>query len=106
MYTLDEIQNAREKIENSLQSQLEDKARRGVERRLAESLAAATSIANGSGLVMWLGNGDESSNMDALMTWTRYTLQQLNLEASRQAIPHLLAELERTLWTWEDQSWH
>ncbi|MDN6180702.1 MAG: hypothetical protein L0I84_06835 [Halomonas subglaciescola] len=106
MYTLDEIQKTREKIERSMQPQLAHKSRRRVERRLAESLAAATSIAQGSALVMWLGNGDEKSNLDALVTWTGYTLNQLKLEANRQAIPLLLAELERALWAWEDQSWH
>lgn len=106
MYTLDEIQKTREKIERSMQSQLAHKSRRRVERRLAESLAAATSIAQGSALVMWLGNGDETSNLDALVTWTGYTLNQLKLEANRQAIPLLLAELERALWAWEDQAWH
>lgn len=106
MYTLDEIQKTREKIERSMHAQLEHKSRRRVERRLAESLAAATSIAQGSALVMWLGNGDEKSNLDALVTWTGYTLNQLKLEANRQAIPLLLAELERALWAWEDQSWH
>lgn len=106
MYTLDEIQKTREKIEQSVQAQLEHKTQRGVERRLAESLAAATSIASGSGLVMWLGNGSEKSNLDALVTWTGYTLNHLKLEANRQAIPLLLAELERALWAWEDQAWH
>lgn len=106
MYTLDEIRKTREKIECSMQFQREHKSRRRVERRLAESLAAATSIAQGSALVMWLGNGDEKSNLDALVTWTGYTLNQLKLEASREAIPQLLAELERALWAWEDQSWH
>lgn len=106
MYTLDAIKKAREDIEMSLQAAQRTKVQRRVERRLAESLAAATSIASGSGLVMWLGNGDEKSNLDALVTWTSFTLKQLGLEADRQAIPHLLAELERTLWAWEDQSWH
>ncbi len=106
MYTLDEIQKTREKIERSMHAQLEHKAQRRVERRLAESLAAATSIASGSGLVMWLGNGSENSNLDALVTWTRRTLKQLDLTANRKAIPLLLAELERTLWAWEDQAWH
>jgi len=106
MYTLDAIKKASEEIESSMQATLSRQARRRVERRLAESLAAATSIANGSALVMWLGKGDEKSNLDALVTWTGYTLNHLKLEANRQAIPLLLAELERALWAWEDQAWH
>lgn len=106
MYTLDAIKKAREDIEMSLQTAQNTKVQRRAVRRLAESLAAATSIAQGSALVMWLGNGDEKSNLDALVTWTGYTLNQLKLEANRQAIPLLLAELERALWAWEDQAWH
>ncbi|WP_206477965.1 hypothetical protein [Halomonas sp. KRD171] len=105
MKQLNTLKLNRDDIEYSLRVTAARQSQRRLERRLAESLAAATSLASGSALVMWLGDGQENSNLDALTTWVGRTLQQLGLDANRQAIPRLLAELERTLWAWEDQAW-
>ncbi|SDM97470.1 hypothetical protein [Vreelandella arcis] len=105
MKNLDNVVMAHTGIERTLHVTMAGKNRRRVERRLAESLAAATNLAKGDALVMWLGTGHEATNLEALATWVSNTLKQLNLDANRQAIPHLLAELERTLWAWEDQAW-
>ncbi|MYL23459.1 hypothetical protein GLV89_06615 [Halomonas alkaliantarctica] len=105
MKNLDDLMMTREDIEHSLRATAARQAQRRVERRLAESLAVATHLANGSALVMWLGDGHEANNFEALVTWVGSTLKQLKLDADRYAIPLLLAELERTLWAWEDQTW-
>ncbi len=95
----------RDDIEETLYVMAALQSQQRLELRLAESLAAATSLAPGCALVMWLGDGQERTNLDALTTWVGRTLKQLGLDANRQAIPRLLAELERTLWAWEDQAW-
>lgn len=105
MKTLDNLIMTPEQARESVRLTFERQARCRVERRLAESLAAATNLANGTALVMWLGNGDEANNLEALVTWVGMMLKQLGLTANRRAIPLLLAELERTLWAWEDQAW-
>ncbi|MDP3535121.1 MAG: hypothetical protein Q8S08_07000 [Halomonas sp.] len=105
MKPIDTPTKRRDNIEDTLHVMAALQSQQRLERRLAESLAAATSLAPGCALVMWLGDGQERTNLDALTTWVGRTLKQLGLDANRQAIPRLLAELERTLWAWEDQAW-
>jgi len=95
----------RDEMEQLLRSKMAIQARRRLERKLAESLALAMNLGRGTGLVMCLGDGRETSNVEALTTWVGETLKLMGLEPNRAAIPQLLVELERTLMVWEDQAW-
>ncbi|XGA79860.1 hypothetical protein OR573_15495 [Halomonas sp. CH40] len=100
-----DLMMTRDEIEQSLRSTMAIQARRRLERKLAESLALAMNLSKGTGLVMCLGDGRETSNVEALTTWVGETLKLMGLEPNRSAIPPLLVELERTLMAWEGQAW-
>lgn len=56
----------RAQVEQSVRSTMAIQARRRLERKLAESLAVAINLSKGTGLVMCLGDGRETSNVEAL----------------------------------------
>jgi hypothetical protein len=73
----------------------------GQVRRLAEALAYAFNIADGSALVWVIGSGAELSNREALAYWVRQQLAELDATLAGVLLPELINRLERQLHRWE-----
>lgn len=68
---------------------------------LASALNVAFQIKPGRDLVMAIGAGHETSNIEALETWVRTSLERHGLTATRQGLSILICELEKQLAIWE-----
>lgn len=68
---------------------------------LASALNAAFQIKPGRELVLALGSGHEESNIEALETWVRESLERYGIAPTRQGLAILISELERKLSIWE-----
>ena len=75
----------RAQVEQSVRSTMAIQARRRLERKLAESLAVAINLSKGTGLVMCLGSGRVTSNVQALFTWVGEHLSSLVCHSPRYA---------------------
>lgn len=69
-------------------------------RRLASAIQVALCIPDGDALVFLIGRGHEASNLDALETWVKETLPQLEEEGGQAVLPYLLNQLENTMERW------
>ena len=69
-------------------------------RRLASAIQVALRIPDGDSLVFLIGRGHEASNLDALETWVKETLPQLEEECGQAVLPYLLHQLENTMKRW------
>ncbi|WOD11546.1 hypothetical protein RPW65_01295 [Pseudomonas sp. NyZ704] len=69
-------------------------------RRLASAIQVALRIPDGDALVFLIGRGHEASNLDALETWVKETLPQLEEECGKAVLPYLLVHLESTMERW------
>lgn len=65
--------------------------------KIAASLNISLQIQPGKALIMILGNGDEETNREALITWTRATLAREGIPASREALGTLIPLLKQEL---------
>jgi hypothetical protein len=72
---------------------------------LTSALNNAFQIRAGRELVYVLGSGQEESNIEALETWVRTSLERYGIAPTRHGLNILVAELEKQLTLWElDQS--
>ena len=74
--------------------------------RLAKSLAATYNIATRDDeLVMILGKGTESCNLQAIEFWVRKTLQSPDEPMALDVLTHLLFRFGEKLEQWEASRW-
>ncbi|WP_150304335.1 hypothetical protein [Pseudomonas saliphila] len=69
-------------------------------RRLASAIQVALRIPDGDALVFLIGRGHETSNLDALETWVKEALPQLEEECDKAVLPYLLVHLKSTMERW------
>lgn len=66
--------------------------------RLAKTLAYALQIQEGRDELVWLvGAGDEVTNLDAITSWVRRSLNEPDIEFATRILPLLLDRLEKEL---------
>jgi hypothetical protein len=80
---------------------LADVLAEGQVRRLADALAYAFNVAEGSTLVWVIGTGSERDNREALAHWVRQQVAELDATLAGVLLPELIARLERQLRRWE-----
>ena len=73
----------------------------GQVRRLADALAHAFNITDGSALVWIIGTGAERDNREALTHWVRRQVAELDATLAGVLLPELITRLERQLGRWE-----
>lgn len=69
-------------------------------RRLAKAMQQAMLIPEGDELVFIIGSGNESSNLEALETWVKESLDVLESDLALAVLPLLLNRLEQTINHW------
>ncbi|MFT0212195.1 hypothetical protein VQ643_06210 [Pseudomonas sp. F1_0610] len=69
-------------------------------RRLAEAMQQAMLIPEGDELVFVIGRGNESSNLEALETWVKESLDVLEDDLALAVLPLLLNRLGQTINHW------
>lgn len=69
-------------------------------RRLAEAMQRAMMIPEGDEFVFLIGSGNESSNLEALETWVKESLDAFEDDLALAVLPLLLIRLEQTINHW------
>lgn len=65
--------------------------------KIARHLQAALNIATGDALVLFIGNGDELSNLEALESWVAQHCSEQDLDNISNHLSELTCELEYQL---------
>lgn len=98
-------------IDQTLYQLIATSHRTPADRRVVRNLAASLCVAVGihpheHHMIALLGLGGERSNGEAMETWVFEQLARHRLEASREALPHLVGKLLQLAADYEEQRRH
>lgn len=88
-----------QKLKSEIKKQEKSRLARQKIRNLSESLAYIANIPNGRHLVAIIGNGNETSNIEALQTWIGNELKHRGLSEVNE-LDYLYARLQTVLVEW------
>jgi hypothetical protein len=73
--------------------------------RLTASLCIAFNIRSGNELILVIGDGHEADNVDAVKSWVKRKLIDLDEPSARDMLKHLVRRLGEELEDWEANRW-